>query len=132
MIRAVGLTKRYGDRLAVDHADFTVEAGTVTGFLGPNGAGKSTTMRMILGLDHPTEGSVTVDGKPYRRLPVPLREVGALLDAKAVHGGRSAYNHLACLARSNGIPLKRVDDVIGLVGLEQVAKKRSKICSRSR
>jgi ABC-2 type transport system ATP-binding protein len=126
MIRAVGLTKRYGDRVAVDHADFTVEAGTVTGFLGPNGAGKSTTMRMILGLDRPTAGGVTVDGKPYRALPAPLREVGALLDAKAVHGGRTAYNHLACLAKSNGIPLKRVDDVIGLVGLEQVTKKRSK------
>jgi ABC-2 type transport system ATP-binding protein len=109
MIQAVGLTKRYGEKVAVDHADFAVEAGTVTGFLGPNGAGKSTTMRMILGLDRPTEGSVTVDGKPYRSLPVPLREVGALLDAKAVHGGRTAYNHLACL-----------------VGLEQVAKKRSK------
>jgi ABC-2 type transport system ATP-binding protein len=126
MIRAVGLTKRYGDRLAVDHADFTVESGTVTGFLGPNGAGKSTTMRMILGLDHPTAGAVTVSGKPYRQLPAPLREVGALLDAKAVHGGRSAYNHLACLAKSNGIPLKRVDEVISLVGLDQVAKKRSK------
>ncbi|WP_228562791.1 ABC transporter ATP-binding protein [Catenulispora rubra] len=126
MIRAVGLTKRYGDKVAVDHADFTVEAGTVTGFLGPNGAGKSTTMRMVLGLDRPTDGSVTVDGKPYRNLPVPLREVGALLDAKSVHGGRTAYNHLACLAKSNGIPLRRVDEVIGLVGLEQVAKKRSK------
>jgi ABC-2 type transport system ATP-binding protein len=126
MIRAVGLTKRYGDKVAVDHADFAVEAGTVTGFLGPNGAGKSTTMRMVLGLDRPTGGSVTVDGKPYRNLPVPLREVGALLDAKAVHGGRTAYNHLACLAKSNGIPLRRVDEVIGLVGLEQVAKKRSR------
>ena len=126
MIRAVGLTKRYGDKVAVDHADFAVEAGTVTGFLGPNGAGKSTTMRMILGLDRPTGGSVTVDGKRYRNLPVPLREVGALLDAKAVHGGRTAYNHLACLATSNGIPLRRVDEVIGLVGLEQVAKKRSR------
>jgi ABC-2 type transport system ATP-binding protein len=126
VIRAVGLTKRFGDKLAVDHADFTVEPGTVTGFLGPNGAGKTTTMRMILGLDRPTEGSVTVDGKPYRSLPVPLREVGALLDAKAVHGGRTAYHHLACLATSNGIPLRRVDEVLGLVGLEQVAKKRSK------
>jgi ABC-2 type transport system ATP-binding protein len=126
VIRAAGLTKRYGDQLAVDHADFTVEPGTVTGFLGPNGAGKSTTMRMILGLDYPTSGGVTVDGKPYRALPAPLREVGSLLDAKAVHGGRSAYNHLAYLAKSNRIPLKRVDDVIGLVGLEQVAKKRSK------
>jgi ABC-2 type transport system ATP-binding protein len=126
MIEAVGLTKRFGDKVAVDHADFVVEAGTVTGFLGPNGAGKSTTMRMVLGLDHPTGGSVTVDGKPYRELPVPLREVGALLDAKSVHGGRTAYNHLACLARSNGIPLTRVDEVLSLVGLEQVAKKRSK------
>jgi ABC-2 type transport system ATP-binding protein len=126
MIQAVGLTKRFGDKVAVDHADFVVEAGTVTGFLGPNGAGKSTTMRMVLGLDHPSGGSVTVDGKPYRELPVPLREVGALLEAKSVHGGRTAYNHLACLARSNGIPFKRVDEVLGLVGLEKVAKKRSK------
>jgi ABC-2 type transport system ATP-binding protein len=110
----------------VDHADFTIASGTVTGFLGPNGAGKSTTMRMILGLDRPTSGGVTVNGKPYRDLGSPLREVGALLDAKAIHGGRTAYNHLVCLAKSNGIPLRRVDEVIGLVGLEQVAKKRSK------
>jgi ABC-2 type transport system ATP-binding protein len=126
MIRAQGLTKRYGDRVAVDHVDFAVEPGTVTGFLGPNGAGKSTTMRMILGLDHPTEGTVTVGGRPYRRLPAPLQEVGALLDAKALHGGRTAYNHLACLARSNDIPRRRVEEVLGLVGLEAVAKKRAR------
>jgi ABC-2 type transport system ATP-binding protein len=126
MIQAVGLTKRYGDRLAVDHADFSVEPGTVTGFLGPNGAGKSTTMRMILGLDRPTAGSVTIGGRPYRDLPIPLREVGALLDAKALNGGRTAYHHLACLARSNGIPMRRVEEVLGLVGLEAVARKRAR------
>lgn len=126
MIQARGLTKRYGAKIAVDHADFTVRSGRVTGFLGPNGAGKSTTMRMILGLDRPTAGDVTVNGKHYRQLGAPLREVGALLDAKAVHGGRSAYNHLWCLAQSNGIPRRRVDEVIGLVGLEGVAKKPSK------
>ncbi|WP_067478058.1 ABC transporter ATP-binding protein [Actinomadura hibisca] len=123
MIEARGLTKRYGDKTAVDHADFTVRPGRVTGFLGPNGAGKSTTMRMILGLDRPTGGHVTVNGRDYRRLRAPLREVGALLDAKAVHGGRSAYHHLLCLAQSNGIPAARVDEVIGLVGLQSVAGK---------
>jgi ABC-2 type transport system ATP-binding protein len=126
VIQAKGLTKRFGDKVAVDHADFTVTSGAVTGFLGPNGAGKSTTMRMILGLDRPTAGNVTVNGVPYYKLASPLREVGALLDAKALHGGRSAYNHLACLAKSNGIPVKRVDEVLGLVGLDQVAKKRSR------
>jgi len=125
MIRAVGLTKRYGDKLAVDHADFAVEAGTVTGFLGPNGAGKSTTMRMILGLDRPTGGGVTVDGKPYRNLPVPLREVGALLDAKAVAPGRSAYQHLRWLALSNGIPRSRVEQVLRQVGLASAARKQA-------
>ena len=125
MIQATALTKRYGPRLAVDHADFTVAPGKVTGFLGPNGAGKSTTMRMILGLDRPTSGSVTINGVPYHRLAAPLREVGALLDAKAVHGGRTAYNHLQVLAKANGLPRGRVDAVIDLVGLHSVARKRS-------
>jgi ABC-2 type transport system ATP-binding protein len=126
MIEAVGLSKRYGDKLAVDQLSFSVKPGQVTGFLGPNGAGKSTTMRMILGLDAPTSGSVTVNGRPFRQAAHPLREVGALLDAKAVHGGRSAYNHLLCLAQTNDLPKKRVDEVLGLVGLAGVAKKRSK------
>jgi ABC-2 type transport system ATP-binding protein len=125
MIQATALTKRYGPRLAVDDADFTVAPGKVTGFLGPNGAGKSTTMRMILGLDRPTSGSVTINGVPYHKLAAPLREVGALLDAKAVHGGRTAYNHLLVLAKANGLPRSRVDAVIDLVGLHSVAKKRS-------
>ena len=124
MIEAVGLTKRYGDTLAVDDLSFTVPPGHVTGFLGPNGAGKSTTMRMILGLDAPTAGKVTVNGRPYARFRRPLREIGALLEAKAVHGGRSAYNHLLCLALSNGIDRSRVDEVLELVGLQQVARKR--------
>src|SRR4051812_18708193 len=98
MIEVRNLTKRYGDRTAVDQVTFTVRPGVVTGFLGPNGAGKSTTMRMILGLDAPTEGVVTIDDKPFAALSSPMREVGALLDAKAIHGGRSAYNHLLCLA----------------------------------
>src|SRR6202142_3114025 len=98
----------------------------VTGFLGPNGAGKTTTMRMILGLDAPTQGSVTVDGRSYRELPAPMREVGALLDAKALHGGRRAFDHLLCLAQSNGIPRGRVDEVLRLVGLEDVARRRVK------
>jgi ABC-2 type transport system ATP-binding protein len=126
MIEAQGLTKCYADKLAVDDLSFTVRPGRVTGFLGPNGAGKTTTMRMILGLDRPTAGSVTVNGKPFAELYSAMREVGALLDAKAVHGGRSAYHHLLCLAQSNGIPRKRVDEVIDLVGLEDVAGKRSK------
>jgi ABC-2 type transport system ATP-binding protein len=126
MIEAVGLSKRYGDKLAVDRLSFSVKPGQVTGFLGPNGAGKSTTMRMILGLDAPTSGTVTVNGKPFRQAAHPLREVGALLDAKAVHGGRSAYNHLLCLAQTNNLPKKRVDEVLALVGLGAVAKKRSK------
>ncbi|MBW8480973.1 ABC transporter ATP-binding protein [Actinomadura parmotrematis] len=126
MIQARGLTKRYGHRTAVDHADFTVRPGHVTGFLGPNGAGKSTTMRMILGLDRPTSGDVTVGGRRYPELGAPLREVGALLDAKAVHPGRSARNHLRCLAQSNGIPERRVDEVLALVGLESVAGKPSR------
>ncbi|HWG25180.1 ABC transporter ATP-binding protein [Actinospica sp.] len=125
MIEAAGLSKRYGDKLAVDQLSFSVKPGQVTGFLGPNGAGKSTTMRMILGLDAPTSGAVTVNGKPFRQAAHPLREVGALLDAKAVHGGRSAYNHLLCLAQTNNLPKKRVDEVLALVGLNAVAKKRS-------
>ncbi|MGW1996028.1 ABC transporter ATP-binding protein [Embleya sp. NPDC001921] len=126
MIEAQGLTKRYGDKPAVDQLSFRIRPGTVTGFLGPNGAGKSTTMRMILGLDSPTAGNVLVNGRPYQYLSAPLREVGALLDAKAMHGGRSAYNHLLCLAQSNGIPRRRVDDVLDMVGITTVAKKRTK------
>jgi ABC-2 type transport system ATP-binding protein len=126
MIEAVGLTKRYGSRLAVDQLSFTVRPGQVTGFLGPNGAGKSTTMRMILGLDTPTAGSVTVNGKPFAALDNPMGEVGALLDAKAIHGGRSAYNHLLCLAQSNNLPRRRVGEVLELVGLAEVARKRAK------
>ncbi|MFE1754294.1 ABC transporter ATP-binding protein [Streptomyces anandii] len=126
MIEAVGLTKRYGDKTAVYNLSFQVRPGAVTGFLGPNGSGKSTTMRMILGLDNPTAGTVTIGGHPYRRLPNAPRQVGALLDAKAVHGGRSARNHLLCLAQLSGIPARRVDEVLGVVGLQGVAKKRSK------
>jgi len=124
VIEAVNLTKRYGDKTAVDDVTFQVMPGTVTGFLGPNGAGKSTTMRMIVGLDHPTAGSVTVNGKPYAAHSAPLREVGVLLDAKAVHTGRSAYNHLRAMAATHGIPKRRVREVIELTGLEQVASKR--------
>jgi ABC-2 type transport system ATP-binding protein len=126
MITARALTKRYGDTTAVDAIDFTVEPGTVTGFLGPNGAGKSTTMRMAMGLDHPTSGAITINGRSYRDLPAPLHEVGALLEARAIHGGRTAYNHLLWLAKSNGIPARRVDEVLDLVGLTEVAHKRSK------
>ncbi len=126
MIEATGLTKRYGSTPAVDDLSFTVRAGVVTGFLGPNGAGKTTTMRLILSLDKPSAGTVTVGGKPYARLASPMREVGALLDAKAVHGGRSARSHLKCLAQTNGIPASRVDEVLGIVGLTAVAGKRSK------
>ncbi len=125
MIEATGLSKRYGDTLAVDDLSFTVPPGQVTGFLGPNGAGKSTTMRMILGLDAPSAGSVTVNGRPYVEYRRPLFEVGALLEAGAVHGGRSAYNHLLCLALSNGIGRARVDEVLDRVGLRRVARKRS-------
>ncbi|MFB9476761.1 ABC transporter ATP-binding protein [Nonomuraea salmonea] len=123
-IRATNLSKRYGGTVAVDDLSFDVEPGRVTGFLGPNGAGKSTTMRMILGLDHPSGGSVLVDGKPYAELKHPLRKVGALLDAKAVHGGRSARNHLLAIAQSNGIPASRIDEVLEIVGLSGVAKRR--------
>jgi ABC-2 type transport system ATP-binding protein len=125
MIEARGLTKRYGAKLAVDGLTFTVRPGVVTGFLGPNGAGKSTTMRMILGLDAPTGGSVTVNGKPYRRHPAPLREVGALLEARSVHPGRSAYHHLLAIAQTCGIGRSRVDEVIDAVGLGEVARRRA-------
>jgi ABC-2 type transport system ATP-binding protein len=126
MIEAQGLTKRYGDTLAVDNLTFSVAPGKITGFLGPNGAGKTTTMRMILGLDQPTSGQVTVNGQPFAQLARPMREVGALLDAKALHGGRSAYNHLLCLAQSNNLPKGRINEVLALVGLSDVAKKRAR------
>ncbi len=126
MIEARGLTKRYGGTLAVDHLSFSVEPGKITGFLGPNGAGKTTTMRLILGLDRPTDGMVSVNGKPFGQLARPMHEVGALLDAKAMHGGRSAYNHLLCLAQTNNLPRRRVGEVLELVGLSEVARKRSK------
>ncbi|MER7516272.1 ATP-binding cassette domain-containing protein [Streptomyces sp. NPDC126499] len=126
MIEAVGLTKRYGAKTAVYNLSFQVRPGHVTGFLGPNGSGKSTTMRMILGLDRPTSGHVTIGGHPFRQLPNAPRQVGALLDAKAVHGGRSARNHLLSLAQLAGIPAQRVDEVLGVVGLQDVARRRSK------
>jgi ABC-2 type transport system ATP-binding protein len=126
MIELVGLTKRYGAKTAVDRLTFVVRPGVVTGFLGPNGAGKSTTMRMMLRLDHPTSGDVRIDGKHYDQLQEPLNYIGALLEAKAVHPGRTARNHLRCLAQSNGIPERRVDHVLDLVGLSQVADKRPK------
>jgi ABC-2 type transport system ATP-binding protein len=125
MIEAVSLTKRYGATLAVDDLSFTVPPGQVTGFLGPNGAGKSTTMRLILGLDDLDGGSVTVNGRPYRHYLRPLFEAGALLEARSFHGGRSAYNHLLCLARSNGISRKRVAEVLDLAGLTRVAGRRA-------
>jgi ABC-2 type transport system ATP-binding protein len=125
MIVTQELTKRYGRTVAVDGLGFTVRPGVVTGFLGPNGSGKSTTMRMILGLDVPDSGSATVNGSPYRELRWPLRDVGALLDAKAFHPGRSARNHLRCLARTNDIPAARVDAVLDLVGLTAVAEMRA-------
>ena len=125
MIEAAGLTKRYGATMAVDDLSFKVPPGQVTGFLGPNGAGKSTTMRLILGLDAPTSGSVTVNGRPYRAYRRPLFEVGALLEAGSFHGGRSAYHHLLCLALSNGIGRKRVGRVLDLVGLDGVARRRA-------
>lgn len=124
MIEVRGLTKRYGDTVAVDDLTFEVRPGVVTGFLGPNGAGKSTTMRMILGLDHPTAGVALVDGRAYRTLPEPLRHVGALLEADALHPARSARSHLRVAARSNGIPVARVDEVLELVGLATVAGRR--------
>jgi ABC-2 type transport system ATP-binding protein len=124
-IRAKELTKRFGEKVAVDALSFDVNPGQVTGFLGPNGAGKSTTMRMIMGLDRPDIGSVTVNGRPYHGLPWPLREVGALLEAKAIHPGRSAHAHLWMLAKTNHIPRRRVDEVLGLVGLSSVAGQRA-------
>ncbi|MEO3799691.1 ATP-binding cassette domain-containing protein [Nonomuraea sp. B1E8] len=123
-IRATNLSKRYGKTVAVSDLSFDVEPGRVTGFLGPNGAGKSTTMRMILGLDRPSDGTALVDGLPYAELRHPLRKVGALLDAKAVHGGRSARNHLLAIAQSNGIQNGRVDEVLEAVGLREVAGRR--------
>jgi ABC-2 type transport system ATP-binding protein len=126
LIEAYGLTKRYGVKTAVENLSFHVRPGAVTGFLGPNGSGKSTTMRMILGLDTPTAGHVTVNGKRYKELPNAARQVGALLDAKAVHGGRSARQHLLCVAQLSGIPARRVDEVLGVVGLQDVAHRRSK------
>ncbi|MDT9699341.1 ABC transporter ATP-binding protein [Streptomyces sp. P17] len=126
MIELEGLTKRYGEKVAVNNLTFTVRPGIVTGFLGPNGAGKSTTMRMILGLDHPTAGDVRIDGKHYDQLKDPLTYIGALLEAKAWHGGRSAYNHLLCLAQSNGIAKRRVREVLETVGLTAVARKKTK------
>ncbi|MEV6696507.1 ATP-binding cassette domain-containing protein [Streptomyces sp. NPDC051453] len=126
MIELEGLTKHYGEKLAVHDLTFTVRPGIVTGFLGPNGAGKSTTMRMMLGLDNPSAGDVRIDGKHYAQLRDPLRYIGALLDAKAMHGGRSAYNHLLCLAQSNGIPRTRVVEVLDTVGLTSVARKKAK------
>ena len=124
MIEAHELTKLYGRRTAVDAIDFTVLPGRVTGFLGPNGAGKSTTMRMIVGLDRPTSGSVVVNGLPYREHRAPLREVGVLVDAQAAHGGRSAYKHLLSIAATHGLGTARVREVIGLAGLDSVAGKR--------
>ncbi|MQY12039.1 Vitamin B12 import ATP-binding protein BtuD [Streptomyces sp. RB5] len=120
------MTKRYGKTLAVDNLSFQVHPGHVTGFLGPNGAGKSTTMRIMLDLDAPTAGGVRIDGKHYRELAEPLSYMGALLEAKAMHGGRSAYNNLLCLAQSNRIPRARVDEVLDIVGLSAVARKKSK------
>ncbi len=124
MIEARQLTKRYGDKTAVDGVSFRVMPGTVTGFLGPNGAGKSTTMRMIVGLDHPSAGEVTVNGKPYSAHATPLREVGALLEAKAMHPGRSAYQHLRAMAATHGISTRRVREVIDMTGLDGVADRR--------
>ena len=125
MIEVEGLTKRYGSTVAVADLSFTVKPGHVTGFLGPNGSGKSTTMRVVLGLDLPTAGAARVNGRLYRQLRAPLREVGSLIDARAVQGGRSAHNHLLALARSNRIPKHRVDEVLGIVGLSDVAGRRA-------
>jgi len=125
MIEASGLTKDYGSKRAVDALSFAIQPGIVTGFLGPNGSGKSTTMRLILGLDAPTSGDVQVNGKHYRDHAAPLHEVGALLEARSVHTGRSAYNHLLALAQTHGISRRRVDELIDLVGLHEVARKRA-------
>ena len=126
MIEVQDLTKRYGKKLAVDHLTFSVAPGQVTGFLGPNGAGKSTTMRLILGLDRPSEGTATINGRHYQDLADPLRTVGALLEARAMHPGRSARNHLLFLAQTQGLPSRRVDEVLDLVGLREVAGKRTR------
>ena len=125
MIEVDSLSKRYGDKLAVDALSFAVRSGVVTGFLGPNGAGKSTTMRMIMDLDHPSAGRVRINGRPYAQHKAPLHEIGALLEAKAIHPGRSAYDHLRALAASNGIGKRRVLEVIDMVGLTEVARKRA-------
>ena len=125
VIEARGLTKDYGEKRAVDGLDFDVRPGIVTGFLGPNGSGKSTTMRLILGLDAPTAGTVTLNGKRYREYPAPLHEVGALLEARSVHTGRSAYYHLLALAQTHGIGKRRVNELVDLVGLHEVARKRA-------
>jgi ABC-2 type transport system ATP-binding protein len=125
MIEIEHVTKRYGEKVAVEDLTFSVKPGVVTGFLGPNGAGKSTTMRLILGLDRPTSGTATVNGKPYRDLPAPLHEIGALLEARAIHTGRSAYHHLVAMGQTHGIGRRRVDEVIELVGLSEVARKRA-------
>jgi ABC-2 type transport system ATP-binding protein len=126
VIEAQDLTKRYGDKLAVDHLSFRVEPGRVTGFLGPNGAGKSTTMRLVLGLDRPATGRATINGRRYAELVQPLRTVGALLEARAMHPGRSARNHLLFLAQTQGLPSRRADEVLDLVGLRDVARKRTR------
>ncbi len=125
MIQVRELTKYYGKVRAVDGLTFDVVPGRVTGFLGPNGAGKSTAMRMIIGLDRPSSGSVTVNGRPYGQIRRPLHEVGAVLETRAVHSGRSAFNHLLCLAQSNGIPRSRVTEVLDVVGLDKVARRRA-------
>jgi ABC-2 type transport system ATP-binding protein len=124
LIELVGLTKRYGDKVAVDDLTVTVKPGIVTGFLGPNGAGKSTTMRLILGLDRPTKGTARINGRSYHALPAPLHEVGALLEARSLHAGRTARNHLRVLAATHGIPASRVDELLEFVGLTDVAGKR--------
>ena len=126
MIAVDGLTKRYGSTAAVSDLSFRLRRGAVTGFLGPNGAGKTTTMRLILGLDYASAGIVTIDGRPHQQSPAPMHEVGALLEARAVRGGRSARNHLLCLAQTNRIPASRVNEVLGIVGLADVGRKRSK------
>ena len=125
MISAEGLTKSYGSTRAVDGLTFEVRPGVVTGFLGPNGSGKSTTMRMVVGLDHPDAGTVTIGGRGFHDLRWPLREVGALLEAKAIHPGRTAYDHLLAIAHTNSIPRGRVDEVLGMVGLEGVSRRRA-------
>jgi ABC-2 type transport system ATP-binding protein len=125
MIEVRGLSKKYGDKLAVDGLTFTVRPGIVTGFLGPNGAGKSTTMRMILGLDAPTSGTATVNGRPYRDYTAPLREAGALLEAKPAHPGRSAYHHLLAIAQTSGIRRSRVQEVMEAVGLSEAGRRRA-------